>query len=52
MRIHFTGMSSMSYQMIVAAMAKGRSYRTFVLQENTTIPYNRKCSLEYWTEAG
>ncbi|HJW54316.1 MAG TPA: hypothetical protein VJ577_03510 [Burkholderiaceae bacterium] len=48
MRISFSGISGTGYQMIVAAMAKGRSYRTFVLNENSLIPYNKKCSLEYW----
>lgn len=50
-RISFMGASGKGYQMDVAAMAKGRSYRTFVLGENTLIPYNKKCSLEYWTAA-
>ena len=49
MRIHLMGVSGTAYQMIVAAMAKGHSYRTFVIDENTMISYNRKCPLEYWT---
>lgn len=50
MRINFAGMSGASYQMIVAAMAKDQSYRTFVINETSIVPYNKKCSLEYWTE--
>jgi hypothetical protein len=49
-RINLSGMSGIPYQMIVAAMAKGGSYRTFILQENTSIPYNKNCSLERWTK--
>ena len=51
LRINLQGISGVPYQMIVSAMAKGNSYRTFVLQENTTIPYNKNCSLERWTTA-
>jgi hypothetical protein len=51
LRVHLTGMSGLPYQMIIAAMAKEKSYRTFVLQENTVIPYNKNCSLERWTTA-
>lgn len=51
MRISFSGLSGASYQMIVAAMTKGQSYRTFVIAENSTLPYNKKCLLEYWTAA-
>ena len=51
MRINFSGVSGTPYQMIVAAMAKDHSYRTFVINENTMIPYNKRCSLEYWTAA-
>ena len=49
-RINFTGLSSTPYQMVVAAMAKGRAFRTFVIDENSLVPYNRHCSLESWTE--
>ncbi len=51
MRISFSGVSGSNYQMIVAVMAKERSYRTFVINENSLIPYNKNCSLEYWTTA-
>lgn len=51
LRIHLTGISGTSYQMIVAAMARGQSYRTFVIDENTTIPYSKRCGLEQWTAA-
>jgi len=47
-RIHFTGMFGAPYQMIVAAMAREGAYRTFVLQENAVIPYNKRCELENW----
>jgi hypothetical protein len=52
MRIDMAGLTGTGYQMIIAAMAKGRNYRTFVLQENTLIPYNKHCALESWTYAG
>lgn len=51
MRIELSGMSGSSYQMVVAAMAKGGSYRTFVIGENTVIPYNKNCQLEHWTSS-
>ena len=51
LRINLSGMTGTTYQMIVAAMAKGRSYRTFVLNENTMVPYNKNCALESWTTA-
>ncbi|MFZ6748906.1 hypothetical protein [Undibacterium sp. Ren11W] len=49
-RINFSGMSGLPYQMIVAAMAKSGSYRTFVIHENASINYNKNCSLERWTK--
>lgn len=49
LRITLAGMSGQPYQMLVAAMAKENSYRTFVIQENTLIPYNKNCTLERWT---
>jgi hypothetical protein len=51
MRINFSGVSRTPYQMVVAAMAKDRSYRAFVINENSLIRYNKRCSLEYWTAA-
>lgn len=51
MRITLSGLSGSNYQMIVAAMAKGKSYRTFVLNENTLVRYNKSCALESWTTA-
>lgn len=51
LQIYLMGISGTSYQMIVAAMAKGQSYRTFVIDENTAIPYNKNCPLEQWTTA-
>jgi hypothetical protein len=47
-RIHFAGVSGTPYQMIVAAMAREDAYRTFVLQENALVPYNKNCELENW----
>jgi hypothetical protein len=49
-RINFTGFSGAQYQMLVAAMAKQQAYRTFVIHENSLVPYNRHCSLENWKE--
>ena len=51
-RINFTGITGTPYKMVVAAMAKEKSYRTYVIGENTVIKYNKQCSLEYWTAAG
>lgn len=51
LRIHFSGLTGTPYQMTVAAMAKDRAYRTFVINENSTVPYNKRCELEYWTAA-
>lgn len=49
-RINFTGISGTQYQMDVAAMAKDQAYRTFVIQENSLVPYNKRCALENWTD--
>lgn len=51
LRISLSGMTGTPYQMVVAAMAKERSYRAFVLNENTLVPYNKNCALESWTAA-
>lgn len=47
-KIHFNGVSGSPYEMIVAVMKKENSVRTFVIDENTTIPYNKRCELEHW----
>ena len=47
-KIYFNGVSGLPYQMIVAVMKKKNSVRTFVIDENTTIPYNKRCELEHW----
>ena len=52
LRIHLSGLTGTGYQMIVAAMARGGSYRAFVIDENTLVPYNKNCALEQWTTAG
>jgi hypothetical protein len=49
LRIYFSGFSGANYQMIIAAMARDKNYRTFVMDENTLIPYNKNCELEKWT---
>ena len=49
-RINFTGLSSTAYQMVVAAMVKDRAFRTFVIDENSLVRYNRNCALENWTD--
>lgn len=49
MRIELSGVSGSAYQMVVAAMNRGNSYRTFVIGENTLVPYNKNCQLEKWT---
>lgn len=51
LRIHFSGLTGTPYQMTVAAMVKDRAYRTFVINENSVVPYNKRCELEYWTAA-
>lgn len=48
MRINLAGLSGSEYQMIVAGMVKGGAYRAFVIQENTAVPYNKRCQLERW----
>jgi hypothetical protein len=48
MRISFNGLSGAQYEMIVAAMARDHSYRTFVITESSLVPYNKKCTLESW----
>ena len=48
-RIQFQGMTTTPYQMIVAVMIKGNAVRSAVIQENTIIPYNKRCQLEDWS---
>jgi hypothetical protein len=50
-RIRYTGVSTMPYEMVVAVMAKDNKVRTAVLADTATIPYNKKCQLEDWTGA-
>ena len=45
----FSGITTAQYQMLVAVMVKGNSVRTAVIQENTVVPYNKKCELEEWS---
>jgi hypothetical protein len=47
-KISFSGMSTNKYEMLVAVMVKGNSVRTAVIDENTVIPYSKKCALEDW----
>ena len=47
--ITFSGITTAQYQMLVAVMVKGNSVRTAVIQENTVIPYSKKCELEEWS---
>lgn len=49
LRITFQGISSTQYQMTVAVMAKGGAVRSAVINENTLVPYNKKCELEEWS---
>lgn len=51
MQIFFTGVSGATYEMIVAAMSKGRQYRTAVLRDTAMIPFNKNCALERWVDA-
>ena len=48
LRIKFTGLTGTPYEMFVAVMAKGNAVRSAVLQENSLVPYNKKCALEDW----
>lgn len=48
LRVHLAGMSGVNYQMVIAAMVKGASYRAFVIDENTVAPYSKRCELEEW----
>ena len=47
-KISFSGITTTQYQMLVAVMVKGSSVRTAVIQENTVVPYSKKCELEEW----
>lgn len=47
-RISFTGITGIPYEMLVAVMAKGNSVRSAVIAESATIPYNKRCALEEW----
>lgn len=52
LRVYLTGgLSGSNYEMILAAMAKPDSYRAFVINENTAIPYSKNCELEHWVSA-
>lgn len=51
MRINFLGVSGTQYQMVIAAMSRDQAYRTFVIQKNSLVPYNRHCALDSWTDA-
>ena len=48
LRIKFSGMSTMNYEMVVAVMLKGDSVRSAVIAESSLVPYSKKCSLEDW----
>lgn len=47
-KISFTGISGIPYEMLVAVMAKENSVRSAVIAESTTVPYNKRCVLEEW----
>jgi hypothetical protein len=49
MRIHFSGVTGMPHQMIVAVMAKENQVRAAVLSDSDPIPYSKRCQLEEWT---
>lgn len=49
-KIYFNGVSGLPYQMIVAVMKQENSVRAFVIDENTTIRYNKNCELEHWVK--
>lgn len=51
LRVQLAGVSGNNYEMILAAMAKGESYRAFVINETTMVPYSKNCELEHWTSA-
>jgi hypothetical protein len=48
LQIKFSGVSGAPYEMVVAVMGKGNAVRSAVLNENSLVPYSKKCSLEQW----
>lgn len=51
-KISFTGVTGIPYEMLVAVMAKENSVRTAVIAESTVVPYNKRCVLEEWALPG
>lgn len=51
-KISFTGVTGIPYEMLVAVMAKENSVRTAVIAESTVVPYNKRCVLEEWASPG
>lgn len=47
-KISFTGVTGIPYEMLVAVMAKENSVRSAVIAESTVVPYNKHCALEEW----
>lgn len=50
-KIRYAGVSTATYEMVVAVMAKDDKVRTAVLADSATVPYSKKCQLEEWTGA-
>ena len=49
LRIHYTGVSTSPYQMVVAVLVKQGKVRTAVISDSALVPYNKHCQLEEWT---
>jgi hypothetical protein len=50
-RIRYTGLSTASYEMVVAVMVRNDQVRTAVLADTAIVPFSKKCQLEQWTGA-
>lgn len=48
-RIKYAGISTTSYEMIVAVMVRNDQVRTAVLADSAIVPFNKKCQLEQWS---
>lgn len=49
LRIHYSGVSTAPYQMVVAVMVKQGKVRSAVIADSALVSYSKKCQLEEWT---
>jgi hypothetical protein len=48
-RIRYTGITTVPYEMIVAVLVRNNEVRTAVLGDSAIVPFNKKCQLEQWS---